>query len=218
MIRYLALGDSYTIGEGVHPSDRWPAQLAASLQRSGVDCAAPEYVARTGWTTDELSSALAIALGQGAITPPFDLVSLQIGVNNHYRGRPLPEFRKQFSGLLKQAIHLAGELTNRVLVISIPDWGVTPFAEKLFREQGYKVVPAEHARVTFEIDAYNAAKQTEALQYGVHFIDITPLTRVISADPDDWLVDDQLHPSPPMYAAWVERILPVAQSVLRRTD
>ncbi len=122
--RYLALGDSYTIGEGVAPAERWPVQLAARLRGAGLEIGDPEIVATTGWTTDELSHAMDAA----ALKPPYALVTLLIGVNNQYRGRSLANYREEFSALLARAIALAGERTDRVIVVSIPDWGVTGFA------------------------------------------------------------------------------------------
>lgn len=116
MTSFLALGDSYTIGEGVAEAARWPVQLAQAL---GI--AAPEILARTGWTTDELGAAMA----QYAFHPPYDLVSLLIGVNNQYRGRDLANYRDEFRALLDRAIELAGGRAQRVIVVSIPDWGVT---------------------------------------------------------------------------------------------
>ena len=124
-VRYLALGDSYTIGEGVAPEGRWPEQLVARLRSKGVSIREPEIIAQTGWTTDELSAAITARNPHG----PYALVSLLIGVNNQYRGRSVQEYRTQFLSLLHAAISLAGRDTGRVIVLSIPDWGVTPFAE-----------------------------------------------------------------------------------------
>ncbi|WP_282298557.1 GDSL-type esterase/lipase family protein, partial [Stenotrophomonas sp. PS02289] len=123
-LRYLALGDSYTIGEGVAEQGRWPVQLSAALRAAGVDIADPQIIATTGWTTDELDAGIDAAAPQG----PFDLVTLLIGVNNQYRGRSVDEYRTQFSALLQRALGFAGQRAQRVLVLAIPDWGVTPFA------------------------------------------------------------------------------------------
>ena len=119
-MKYLALGDSYTIGESVNVNDRWPVQLANKI---GID--PPQIIAKTGWTTDELTGALETV----KLTPPYDLVSLLIGVNNQYRGRSSEEFRTEFIELLNQAIEYADDNKRRVFVVSIPDWGVMPFAE-----------------------------------------------------------------------------------------
>src|SRR5688572_4092780 len=138
-MRFLAVGDSYTIGEAVAPADRWPEQLAALLRARGIDVDEIEIVATTGWTTDELDAGIDRAGPRGS----FDLVSLLIGVNNQYRGLPLDEYRDQFRRLLDRAIDFVGGERSRVLVLSIPDWGVTPFA-----------AGRERARIADEIDAF----------------------------------------------------------------
>jgi lysophospholipase L1-like esterase len=130
-MRFLALGDSYTIGERVAKNERWPVQLAARLRAHGVPITDPEIIAVTGWTTDELDAGIQAAQPQG----PYDLVSLLIGVNNQYRGRSPEEYQAQFADLLQQAIGLAGGDPTRVIVLSIPDWGVTPFAANETRLQ-----------------------------------------------------------------------------------
>ncbi len=185
-LRFLALGDSYTIGEAVQPAERWPVQLAALLRERGTDATDPEIIAQTGWTTDELAAAIAERSPRG----PYDLVSLLIGVNNQYRGRPLDEFRAQFRSLLDKAVELAGGETSRVLVLSIPDWGVTPFAEG-----------RDRARIATEIDACNAAAREETEAAGAVFIDITPISREAAAVPG-LLAEDGLHPSGEMYRRW----------------
>jgi len=193
---FLALGDSYTIGEGVAERDRWPAQLARTMRGLDVEIAEPQYIARTGWTTDELSAAIDQAEAAGQLHPPYRYVSLMVGVNDQYRGRPLSEFRPWFSRLLDRAIRYAGGEPSHVLVLSIPDWGRTPFA----RSQG-----RDAAQVSREIDAYNAASSRECAARGVAWIDITGLTRTEAGGKD--VVDDGLHPSPAMYASWVAEIL-----------
>jgi len=200
-LQYLALGDSYTIGESVPEAGRWPVQLAAALRERGVPLAAPRIIATTGWTTDELSAAMDAAepLGQ------WDFVSLLIGVNNQYRGRPLDEYRLQFAALLERAIALAGGRPGRVLVLSIPDWGVTPFGQGSGRDT---------ARIAAELDAYNAAAAAECAARGVAFVDITPASRSPGDQPDR-IADDGLHPSALAYADWTGLALPVAQSLLR---
>lgn len=191
-MRILSLGDSYTIGEGVAESDRWPVQLAARLREHGIPCADPFIIARTGWTTDELDAAIT----QSAPTGPFDLVTLLIGVNNQYRGRGAEEYREQFRGMLDRAIRFAGDRPGRVLVLSIPDWGVTPFAEGWNRD-----------RISAEIDAFNTINRAETLAAGARYVDITPDTRTFRQT--GLLVVDGLHPSARMYARWVDLALPV---------
>lgn len=197
---FLALGDSYTIGEGVAPDERWPVQLAARLREDGVDLADPQIVATTGWTTDELAAAVDAAL----FAPPYDLVTLLIGVNDQYRGRPIDEYRAQFHGLLRRAIHLAGGNAAHVIVVSIPDWGVTPFATREGRDA---------AQVAREIDAFNAAACAETGGACAHWIDVTTLSRASGSR--DELVADGLHPSGAQYARWAAAILPIAREVMQ---
>ena len=197
--RFLALGDSYTIGEGAAQSDRWPVQLARALRSRGARIAEPEIIAKTGWTAGELNDAIAAAAPQG----PYALVTLLAGVNNQYRGMIQASFRAQFKAVLQRAVGLADHTPQRVIVVSIPDWGVT-------RWNASRKTPRSSARVAREIDAYNRIAEALASVAGAHFVAITDLTR---EDPDA-VVDDGLHPNAAMYARWVERVLPVAQQVL----
>ncbi|HEX6161481.1 MAG TPA: SGNH/GDSL hydrolase family protein [Thermoanaerobaculia bacterium] len=191
--RYLALGDSYTIGESVAEPERWPNQLASAL---GI--APPRIIARTGWTTDELNAAIDAADPEG----PFDLVTLLIGVNNQYRGRDAEQYRRELAALLQRAIGFAGGDAKNVVVVSIPDWGVTPFAEG-----------RDRAKIARELDLYNAINREEAANAGAHYVDITPISR--AGDPA-LVAADKLHPSAKQYTAWTEKILPVAREALRR--
>jgi lysophospholipase L1-like esterase len=200
-LRYLALGDSYSIGEGVAAEGRWPAQLAGTLRAQGIPLADPEILATTGWTTDELSAAM----DGHAFTPPYDLVSLLIGVNNQYRGRDLEDFRAEFRALLERAVALAGRRPERVLVVSIPDWGVTRFAARSGRDL---------EQVARELDAFNAVKREEADAQGVAFVDITGISRV-AGDDAAMLAEDGLHPSAAQYARWTAAIAPVAKRLMR---
>lgn len=198
---YLALGDSYTIGEGVAEEDRWPARLAALLRDEGIALADPRIIATTGWTTDELASAMDAAepLGQ------WDFVSLLIGVNNQYRGRDVDDYVGEFATLLQRAIALAGGRAGRVLVLSIPDWGATAFA----RDSGRDL-----AQIAAELDAYNEAAKEICASLGVAFVDITGISRD-RGDAPGMLAADGLHPSAAMHARWVEAVLPVARGLLR---
>lgn len=198
MPSWLALGDSYTIGEAVAAHERWPAVLAQHLRQAGTPIDEPQIVAVTGWTTDELAQGMDAA----ALMPPYDLVTLQIGVNNQYRGRPANDYRAQFAGLLDRAIALAGGRVARVVVASIPDWGVTRFA----REQG-----RDRARIAVELDAYNALARTDTERSGARFVDITGISR----QHPELLADDGLHPSAAQYALWVEAIEPAVRAALR---
>jgi lysophospholipase L1-like esterase len=200
-LSYLALGDSYTIGEGVAPIDRWPMQLAARLRADGIGIADPHVVAATGWTTDELDAAI-----DAARPGQFDFVSLLIGVNNQYRGRPLDEYRTQFAALLERAVAFAHGRGDRVLVLSIPDWGATNFGATSGRDTG---------AIARELDAYNAAARAICDARGVAFVDITALSRRHGAA-EAMLVDDGLHPSRAMYALWTDAALPVALRLLAR--
>ena len=197
-MRFLALGDSYTIGEGVAESDRWPVQLVRLLNERNIDVDDPVIIARTGWTTDELDRAIDQAEPKGG----FDLVSLLIGVNNQYRGRSEKEYRAEFSGLLQRAIGFVDGNRQRVIVLSIPDWGVTPFANG-----------KERAKISAEIDSFNSIKHEETVKAGAQFIDVTPISRKALNDPS-MLASDGLHPSPKMYAEWVRLVLPIAASIL----
>ncbi len=199
-LRYLALGDSYTIGEGIDASGRWPRQLAAGLRAAGIAIAEPRILATTGWTTDELSAAMDAAepLGQ------WDFVSLLIGVNNQYRGLPLADYARGFDALLARATALAGGRARRVLVLSIPDWGVTPFARRELRSP---------RRIAAELDACNAAAAERCHARGIAFVAIPKISRD-GGDAAAMLADDGLHPSAAQYARWVDAALPVARALL----
>ncbi|MEA2338602.1 MAG: hypothetical protein QOE82_2609 [Thermoanaerobaculia bacterium] len=194
--RFLALGDSYTIGESVAVADRWPNQLAHQLAQHGWTVQDPQIIAKTGWTTDELSSAIDAAKPSGR----FDLVTLLIGVNNQYRGRDAEQYRKEFAALLKRAIGFAGGDAKRVVVVSIPDWGVTPFAAS-----------RDRAKIAAEIDRFNAINAEETKRAGAKYADITPISRKSPT----LVAPDGLHPSAAMYAQWVTVILPQAEAALR---
>jgi lysophospholipase L1-like esterase len=199
-VQILALGDSYTIGESVPSDQTWPCRLAALLRTQGIATAVPTVVARTGWTTDELS----LGIDAAHVTGPYDLVTLLIGVNNQYRGRAAAEYRSQLTALLDRAIGFAGLRAEHVLVLSIPDWGVTPFA-----------AARERADIAAAIDAYNVVGREEANRAGAHFVDITPISRRASADPS-LLATDGLHPSGTMYGEWAQLLLPVALAAMSR--
>lgn len=194
----LALGDSYSIGEGIAANRNWPSQLVSRLRATGRHMDDATVLATTGWTTDELLEAAA----RHAFKPPYSMVSLQIGVNNQYRGRSLENYSAEFGHLLELAVELAGNRAGHVFVVSIPDWGVTPFA----REKG-----VDSDAVAIEIDRFNACARELASERGVQWVDITDLSRGAGRA---LLVDDGLHPSAGHYALWVERILPLASRLL----
>lgn len=194
-VDYLALGDSYTIGEGVEDGQRWPVQLAAALRARGVAIAHPQIIAKSGWTTDELSAAIDAEDAHGNLQPHYDLVSLQIGVNNQYRGRGVDDYREEFSRLFERAVGFARGDPAHVLVLSIPDWGTTPFARAGGRDR---------VQIAHEIDQYNEAAAALSRGRGAIWVDVTGLTR--RPDLAHELVADGLHPSAAMYTLWVERI------------
>jgi lysophospholipase L1-like esterase len=199
-VRVLALGDSYTIGESVGADERWPVRLAAMLRARGVRVAEPIIVAKTGWTTDELSRGVDAANPTG----PNELVTLLIGVNNQYRGRSTDEYRDQFRALLARAVAFAGAQSSRVVVLSIPDWGVTPFANG-----------RDRPRIAREIDAFNAINREETTRAGARYVDVTPISRRAASDPS-LTAADGLHPSGAMYAEWAQAALPAVVAALGR--
>jgi lysophospholipase L1-like esterase len=197
-MRFLALGDSYTIGEGVDSAGRWPVQLAQALRAKKLDVADPEIIARTGWTTDELAAGIAAAAPHG----PYSLVTLLIGVNNQYRGRDTGQYRTEFKALLAQAVGFAGGKASRVVVLSIPDWGVTPFA-----------AGRDRAKIGSEIDLFNAIGRDEALAAGAHWVDVTPVSREPHTG---WVgTKDGLHPTAAQYARWATLSVDAASAALR---
>jgi lysophospholipase L1-like esterase len=197
-IRYLALGDSYTIGESVLESERFPNQLGSLLTNEGLPTEVT-IIAKTGWTTSELWDGIQ----KTNIQPPYDLVSLLIGVNNQYRGYDSNEYREEFRFLLDQSIEYAGGDLNRVFVFSIPDWSVTPFA-----------TGQNATRISDEIDLFNSINREEAEKAGVHYVDITPISREALND-KSLIAQDGLHPSGEMYAQWVKLALADVLKVLK---
>ena len=196
-IRYLALGDSYTIGESVEEAERWPNQLADFLKAGGVPTEVT-IIARTGWTTNELWDGIQAQ----KINLPYDLVSLLIGVNNQYRGYDINEYRTQFVFLLNMSIEYAGGNPKRVIVLSIPDWGVTPFAQGQNSEQ-----------IARDIDAFNAVNREETEKAGAYYVDVTPISREAVRD-DSLIASDGLHPSGKMYLEWAKLAYPAALEAL----
>ena len=189
-LTYLALGDSYTIGEGVPLHESFPYQTVQLLRKEGLDVNAAEIVAKTGWTTDELESNIA----KTHFKKTYDFVSLLIGVNNQYRGRSIDEYAFQFEELLKKSIKFAGNKHENVFVISIPDWGATPFAEGRDRK-----------KIASEIDAFNSINKKISEHFKVSYIEITNGSR--EALNNGLLVTkDKLHPSALEYKKWAEKL------------
>ncbi|HYG03276.1 MAG TPA: SGNH/GDSL hydrolase family protein [Chryseosolibacter sp.] len=189
-IKLLALGDSYTIGESVGENERWPVQLMQSLREKGWQVADPKIIATTGWRTDELKNA--VLKEDLQLNSDFNLISLLIGVNNQYQGKSVESYKPEFEELLQIAITLSGNNTKRVFVLSIPDYGFTPFGKE------------KQQVISQAIDQFNNANHEITAKYGVNYIDITPFTR--DSDPA-LLASDALHPAGKMYGIWVREIL-----------
>lgn len=191
-VRLLALGDSYTIGESVALSSRWPMQLVDSLQKRGIDCLQPKIIATTGWRTDNLKNA--ISKTKFKKDEEYNLVSLLIGVNNYYQGKPVESYAPEFEDLLKTAIQLADGDKSSVFVLSIPDYGYTPFGKE------------NQQKISEGIDSFNAVNKSICDKYGIKYYDITDISRR-GLDEPDLVAADGLHPSEKMYSEWVEVIL-----------
>lgn len=200
-MRYLALGDSYTIGEQVGPEERWPVRLAALLRAEGLAVEDPAIVARTGWTTGDLLAGIDRAAPRG----PFDLVTLLAGVNDQYRGADAEDYRPAFRALLERAVALVAGEAGRVVVLSIPDWGTTPFA-----------AGRDRARIAAAIDRFNAVNRDETIRAGARYVDVTFLSRR-PAPPGGTarVAPDGLHPAGSVYEEWARLALPQARAVLR---
>ena len=198
---YLALGDSYTTGEQVRIDQSFPYQTVQLLRKANRSFYAPEIIATTGWRTDDLS----LTIDETILQPTYDFVSLLIGVNNQYQGRSAEEFRGRFRVWLEKAIQKTGGQANHVIVLSIPDWGVTPFAINK---------PTE--KICSEIDVYNFICQAEAEYFQTHFIDITTSQRLDGKN-GEFLTHDQLHPSGKEYFKWAVQLSNIIQSVLNKS-
>jgi len=188
-LSFLALGDSYTIGESVLETERWPVQLKDSLKAKGVIVDDPKIIATTGWRTDQLKDAM---------TPlekfDYDMVSLLIGVNNQYQGKSAEDYRVEFEELLNLAVERAGGDKDKVFVVSIPDYGYTPFGEQ------------NQKTITKELNEFNQINLAITSGYGIRYFDITPISRGGLDDPD-LVAPDSLHPSGKQYSLWVAEIM-----------
>jgi lysophospholipase L1-like esterase len=191
-ITYLALGDSYTYGQNVLESERFPNQLADSLAKQSIKVKNLRNIARTGWRTDDLQAGISAA---AIADSTFDMVSLLIGVNNQYQNRSIDVYKKEFTELLNQAVKFAGGKKNRVVVVSIPDYAFTPYGNG-------------SVRISNEIDNFNAANEQITRTNGIAYVDITPISREGIKDPSLVLASDGLHPSGKQYARWVSAMMP----------
>ncbi len=195
---YLALGDSYTIGESVPLHEGFPYQVVQLLRKKGIHFHAPEVVAKTGWTSFELADHIL----HTQLNEQYDFVSLLIGVNNQYRGLSVTDFKDEFEYLLKKAIHFAGNRPERVVVLSIPDWGVTPFA-----------AGKDNKAISEAIDAFNKVCEDATKKLGGTFIDITTQTR-LAKNNTTLLASDQLHYSAKSHAVWAEKVAAIIENTI----
>jgi lysophospholipase L1-like esterase len=198
MIKILALGDSYTIGEGVKESESWPMQLASQLRKDNLKVDTPQIIAVTGWTTKDLMSAIE----KPRLEQSYDIVTLLIGVNDQLQGFSAESYSSNFEKLLLKAIGFAGGRPNRVIVISIPDYSVTPFGKRF-----------SPSRIRAEIDKFNEINKEISDENRVHYVNVTGISRKASED-STLLAPDGLHPSANMYAEWVKLIVPVASNAI----
>ncbi len=199
--RHLALGDSYTIGERVSVKNRWPNQLAKLLEAEGIQTEVT-IIARTGWTVDELWKGIQTNSLEGT----YDLVTLLIGVNDQYRSYPVDGYRENFRFMLGKAIEYAGGNPDHVVVLSIPDWGFTPFAATKDTEP-----------ISQQIDEFNAVNLEETKSTGAHYVDVTIISRM-AMDDFELIAGDRLHPSRKMYAMWAEKTLPIVRDILNNVN
>lgn len=188
----LCLGDSYTIGQSVAESERFPEQTISILQNKKINFQSPEIIARTGWTCTELANAIEAR----QIKTNYDVVTLLIGVNDQFRGHDTASYTKNFENLLRTAIDFANNKTAHVFVLSIPDYGVTPFAANAKQTPG---------QIEAEINIFNAINKRISEKYNVHYLDITPISRMAASD-ISLLASDGLHPSGKMYSKWAQKL------------
>ena len=199
---YLALGDSYTIGESVEESKRFPAQTVKMLRDQGVSINDADIIATTGWTTGDLLDAL-------KMPPPlrvYDVVTLLVGVNNQYQGKSVEDYKKEFLKLFRLAVEFAGGIPGNVIVLSIPDYSVTPFASK-----------SDAHKIANEIDNFNAANKSITISGGAHYIDITPISRE-AANNHLLIAMDGLHPSAIQYKRWTSLLGEMVYSIFENIN
>jgi len=196
---FLALGDSYTIGESVPLHENFPYQTVQLLRKNNLHFNAPEIIAKTGWTTFELAEHIL----HTKLNEHYDFVTLLIGVNNQYRQLSVEDYKADFEFLLKKAIHFAAEKNDHVIVLSIPDWGTTPFAKD-----------KNSQKIAEEIDAFNAINKNISAMYKVHYVEITESTRSVIKD-ISLVTADGLHYSGKEHAKWAEKIALIIESIIK---
>ena len=205
MKTYLALGDSYTVAESVSPDMSYPVILAGLLNNKGFTISPPLIIAKTGWTTEELMAGIE---KKSIKAKKFDLVTLLIGVNDQYREYEISKYPERLEKLIKIALNFAGGNKKKLIIISIPDWGITPFAKSKGRDK---------VKTGLEIDQYNLQKKLLAEKYGIRYVDVTEISRRAVRQPD-LIAGDGLHPSGLMYGLWAEKLLPLAEKVLEKNE
>lgn len=193
---FLALGDSYTIGQSVDYSLNWPNQLVKALKEGQIIVSSPKIIAKTGWTTSNLLRSTT------SITEKYDLVTLSIGVNNQYQGKPFNLFESEFKLLLDKAIEKC-KLKQNLIIVSIPDYGYTPFGA------------TNRKKISEELDKYNDHIKKTCLSLSITYVDITEISRELSNN-NKALANDNLHPSSFQYKQWVKLIYPQAKKILSR--
>ena len=194
-VKYLALGDSYTIGQGVEENERWPNQLSAQLESNGIDVQKTQIIAQTGWKTSDLLNGIA-----DSTLNDYDLISLLIGVNNQFWSQPFDIFQTEFDSLVNIAIEAVGK--ERIFIVSIPDYGVTPFGS------------SNSENIANDIDMYNGYISERCAEEGFPFINVTEISRQLG-DSDGALAADNLHPSGYQYSLWVNEMLPSVLDLIR---
>jgi lysophospholipase L1-like esterase len=199
-LNYLALGDSYTIGEAVSQSQSFPYQLTNALDSASIPVKRPLIIATTGWTTDNLINAIA---NSGINGKKYDFVTLLIGVNDQFQGLSQSNYEVKFAQVSNMAINFAGGDTSRVFVLSIPDYGITPFAG------------GNDSTIGPQIDQFNAINKAASLKAGVHYLDITDISRQAASDPT-LIAPDGLHPSAKMYGLWIQRLEPLVAAAMKQ--
>ena len=198
VLNYLALGDSYTIGESVSETERFPYQLINSNFNEPHKVGEYKIIAKTGWTTRNLLDAMD---NEELVSGTYDFITLLIGVNNQFQGKPFSQYEEELRTLIERALNLLEGDASKLILVSIPDYGVTPFGSNRNPE-----------KIGEEINQYNQYKEKLAEEYNAHYVYITDLTRNAKAD-SSLLANDQLHPSGKSYAQWVERIVPVINEI-----